>query len=251
MASAKAEKCAHPVCSCLTTSGKYCSTECEAMEKTPDVDCSCGHAGCQGNRSSIASSTIQIPSRLHHRMNTRTLRLSFALLTLFVGGILAGCFATATKSPDVSDSIRKSLDQAGFKDVSVSQDRDKGIVTLGGQVASENHKSQAESLAKSFAGTQVVANQIAVIPIGAEKEAKTVNSDLDTGIEKNLDAALVQNKLHDNVKYEVKSGVVTLTGEVNSQSKRDYAETVATRVPNVKQVVNDLQVKNQKASSSQ
>jgi osmotically-inducible protein OsmY len=53
------------------------------------------------------------------------------------------------------------------------------------------------------------------------------------------------------VKYEVKSGVVTLTGEVNSQSKRDHAESVATRVPNVKQVVNDLQVKNQKASSSQ
>jgi hyperosmotically inducible periplasmic protein len=78
-----------------------------------------------------------------------------------------------------------------------------------------------------------------------------VNSDLDTGIEKNLDAALIQNKLHDNVKYEVKSGVVTLTGEVNSQSKRDHAESVATRVPNVKQVVNDLQVKNQKASSSQ
>jgi hyperosmotically inducible periplasmic protein len=251
MASAKAEKCAHPVCSCLTTSGKYCSTDCEAMEKTPDVDCSCGHTGCQGEKRSIASSRIQIPSRIHHRMNTRKLRLSFALLTLFVGGILAGCFATVTKSPDVSDNVRKSLDQAGFKDVSVSQDRDKGIVTLGGQVASENDKSQAESLAKSLAGAQVVANQIAVIPIGAEKEAKTVNSLLDAGIEKNLDAALIQNKLHDNVKYEVKSAVVTLTGEVNSQSKRDYAETVATRVPNVKQVVNNLQVKNQKASSSQ
>jgi hyperosmotically inducible periplasmic protein len=251
MASAKAEKCAHPLCLCLTTSGKYCSTQCEVMEKTPDVDCSCGHAECQGNRRSIASSTIQIPSRIHHRMNTGKLRLSFALLTLFVGGILAGCFATVTKSPNVSDNIRKSLDQAGLKDVSVRQDRDKGVVTLGGKVAREDDKSQAESLAKSLAGTQVVANQIAVIPIGAEKEAKTVNSDLDTGIEKNLDAALIQNKLHDNVKYEVKSAVVTLTGEVNSQSKRDYAETVATRVPNVKQVVNDLQVKNQKAGSSQ
>jgi hyperosmotically inducible protein len=251
MASAKAEKCAQPVCSCLTTSGKYCSTECEAMEKTPDIDCSCVHIGYQGNRRSTASATIQTPSRIHHRMNTRKLRLSFAMLTLFMGGVLAGCFATATKSPDVSDSIRKSLDQAGFKDVSVSQDRDKGIVTLGGQVASENDKLQAESVARSLAGAQVVADQIAVIPIGAEKEAKAVNSDLDAGIEKNMDAALIQNRLHDNVKYEVKSGVVTLTGEVNSQSKRDHAESVATRVPNVKQVVNDLQVKNQKASSSQ
>ena len=152
---------------------------------------------------------------------------------------------TATKSPDVSDSIRKSLDQAGFKDVTVSQDRDKGIVTLGGQVASENDKSQAESLAKSLAGTQVVADQIAVIPVGAEKEAKAVNS------EKNLDAALIQNKLHKSVKYEVKNGVVTLTGEVNSEDKRTRAEKVATGVPNVTQVVNNLQVKDQKASSSQ
>jgi osmotically-inducible protein OsmY len=78
-----------------------------------------------------------------------------------------------------------------------------------------------------------------------------VNSDLDDGIEKNLDAALIQNKMHDNVKYAVKSGVVTLTGEVRSQNKRSLAEQVATSVPNVKQVVNDLQVKNQKASSSQ
>jgi hyperosmotically inducible protein len=181
----------------------------------------------------------------------KKLRLSVVMVALLVVVILAGCSQTATKSPDVSDSIRKSLDQAGFKEVTVSQDRDKGIVTLGGQVASENDKSQAESLAKSLAGAQVVADQIAVIPVGAEKEAKAVNSDLDQGIEKNLDAALIQNKLQKSVKYEVKNGVVTLTGEVNSEDKRTRAEKVATGVPNVTQVVNNLQVKNQKASSSQ
>jgi hyperosmotically inducible protein len=178
-------------------------------------------------------------------------QIVLVMVALLAVGILAGCSQTATKSPDVSDSIRKSLDQAGFKDVTVSQDRDKGIVTLGGQVASENDKSQAESLAKSLAGAQVVADQIAVIPVGAEKEARAVNSDLDQGIEKNLDAALIQNKLHKSVKYEVKNGVVTLTGEVNSEDKRARAEKVATGVPNVTQVVNNLQVKNQKASSSQ
>jgi len=180
----------------------------------------------------------------------KTIRLSVAILSLFALEMLAGCSGTA-KSPEVSNSIRKSLDQAGFNNVTVSQDRDKGVVTLGGKVTSENDKSQAESVAKSLAGGQVVADQIAVIPVGIEKDAKTVNSDLDDGIEKNLDAALIQNHMHDDVKYEVKSNVVTLTGEVNSQLKRDQAERVAAGVPNVKQVVNDLQVKNQKASSSQ
>jgi osmotically-inducible protein OsmY len=44
--------------------------------------------------------------------------------------------------------------------------------------------------------------------------------------------------------------VVTLSGEVDSQSKRAQAQTIASSVPNVQQVVNELQVKNQKATSS-
>jgi osmotically-inducible protein OsmY len=180
----------------------------------------------------------------------KTFKLFLGALTLLATALMAGCSTTAAKSPDVTDNIRKSLDQAGFKDVSVSEDRDKGIVILGGQVASTNVKSDAESLAKSLAGAQVVADQIAVVPVGIEKEAKAVNSDLDKGIEENLDAALIQNKMHASVTYDVKSGVVTLTGEVNSEDKRARAAQVATGVPNVQQVVNDLQVKNQKASSS-
>jgi hyperosmotically inducible periplasmic protein len=180
----------------------------------------------------------------------KTTKLFLTMLALFAAAILAACSTTTAKSPDVSDSIHKSLDQAGFKGVSVSQDRDKGVVTLSGQVASENAKLDAESLAKPLAGAQVVADQIAVIPVGGERDAKAVNSDLDKGIEQNLDAALIQNKMHENVKYEVKSGVVTLNGEVNSEDKRTRAGQVASGVPNVQQVVNDLQVKDQKASSS-
>ena len=180
----------------------------------------------------------------------RKIRSYVAMFALLGAGALYGCSKTAA-SPDVSDSIRKSLDQANLKDVSVSQDRDKGVVTLGGQVASDGDKSQAEALAKSLAGAQVVADQIAVIPPGLEKDAKAVNSDLDEGIEKNLDAALIQSSLLKSVKYEVKNGVVTLTGEVNSENKRARAEKVAIGVPNVLQVVNNLQIKDQKASSSQ
>jgi hyperosmotically inducible periplasmic protein len=180
-----------------------------------------------------------------------TIKLFFITLALLAAGITTGCSGTSAKSPDVSDSIRKSLNQTGLKGVMVSQDRDKGIVTLGGHLTRDNDKSQAESLAKSLAGAHVVADQIAVIPAGGEKEAKAVSSDLDKGIEQNLDAALIPNKMHKSVKYEVKSAVVTLTGEVNSEDRRARAEKVAASVPNVQQVVNDLQVKNQKANSSQ
>ena len=180
----------------------------------------------------------------------KALKLCLTLLMLLAVGNLVGCSGASRKSPDVSDSIRKSLDQAGFKDVSVTQDRDKGVVTLGGNVAADGDKAQAEFIAKSIATGQVVANQIAVMPPGGEREAKTVNSDLDKGIDNNLHAALIQNRLHKGVKYEVKNGVVTLTGEVNSQSKRAQIEQVASTVPNVQQVVNALQVKGQKASTT-
>jgi osmotically-inducible protein OsmY len=177
-------------------------------------------------------------------------KFSVGWLALLVFGTVAGCSGTSAKSPDVSDGIRASLDQAGLKSVSVSQDRDKGVVTLGGHVESDPDKFRAETVAKSLSGGQVVADQIAVVPPGVERDAKAVNSDLDQGIEKNLDAALIQDRLHDSVKYGVKNGVVTLTGQVNSQSKRAEAEKIATLVPNVQQVVNELQVKDQKASSS-
>jgi hyperosmotically inducible periplasmic protein len=180
----------------------------------------------------------------------RLIKSQALLVTLLAVGALASCSSTTTQSPDVAGPIRTSLDQAGLKAVSVSQDRDKGVVTLTGQVTSDSDKSQAETIAKSMAAGQVVSDEISVVPVGVESDAKAVNSDLDKGIEKNLDAALIENRLEKNVKYDVKSGVVTLKGEVNSQSKRAFAQKVADGVPNVQQVVNELQIKNQKASST-
>ncbi len=178
-------------------------------------------------------------------------RLGFTLLTVLAFAGLLDCSRTRSKSPEVSDSIRKSLDQAGLKDVSVSQDRDKGVVTLAGNVATDGYKGQAESIAKAIAVGQVVADQIAVLPPGAESDSKAVNSDVDKAIEKNLDAALIQSKLKKNVKYDVKNAVVTLSGEVNSESKRGDVQRIASAVPNVRQVVNEVQIKDQKASSTQ
>ena len=170
-------------------------------------------------------------------------------LVMAVGMAFVGCSSTS-KSPDVSDSIRKSLDQPNLKDVSVSQDRDKDIVTLRGHVAADGDKAQAESIARSIAGGQVISDEIAVLPPGAEREAKVVNSDLDQAIDKNLDAAFIQNGWKDGIKHSVKNGVVTLDGNVGSQSSRAQAQNVAASVPNVRQVVNELQVKDQKATST-
>jgi hyperosmotically inducible protein len=171
------------------------------------------------------------------------------LFALLVIGALTGCSSTP-KSPDVTSPIRQALGSAGIKDVAVNQDRDKGVVTLSGQVAADEQKSQAVSIATSLAQGQVVANEIAVVAPGVASEAKAINSDVDKGISENLDAALIQNGLNKTVKYQVKSGVITLTGQVNSEAVRNQATQIASGVPYQQQVVNELQVKDQKATSN-
>ena len=168
---------------------------------------------------------------------------------LSLGLILLAACSAPTKAPDVTGTIKDSLKDAGLRDVSVSQDRDKAVVTLRGNVPAESDRVRAAEIAKSVAGNQVVANEIAVVPRGIESDAKTVNKDPDEAIKKNLDPVLIRQSLHDDVKYDVKNGVVTLTGNVNSQATRSAAQKIAAEVPNVQQVVNKLEVKNQKATS--
>jgi osmotically-inducible protein OsmY len=94
-----------------------------------------------------------------------------------------------------------------------------------------------------------VANQIAVLPPADKSTAKDVNSDLDKGIESNLDAALRQAHVR-GVRHDTKNGVVTLKGEVPTPALRANAERIAGGVPNVQQVVNEIETKYQRATSS-
>jgi len=179
----------------------------------------------------------------------KSLKVVSALYVAIAIAASLGC-SDRSKAPDVSNDIRHALNEGGLNDVSVSQDREKGVVTLGGKVRTDDDKARAESIAKSIAGNEVVSNEIGVRPNGDEGTAKKVDSDLDSGIDKNLDAALIQNKLKKDVSFDVKNGVVTLKGSVNSQIRRNQVAHIASSVPNVQQVVNEVQVKNQKATSS-
>jgi hyperosmotically inducible protein len=175
-----------------------------------------------------------------------------SLNSILIALALAATFAcsTETKAPDVTDNVRNALNSAGLNDVRVSQDRDKNVVTLSGNVATEDDKGRAESIAKSQAGNAVIADEIGVRPKGDEGTAKKVDSELDSGIDKNLEAMLVQHKMNRAVHYDVNNGVVTLKGNVPSQGQRANMEKLAEQVPNVKQVVNELEVKNQRATST-
>ena len=64
---------------------------------------------------------------------------AFSAIAVLATALLVGCSTTAS-SPDVTGSLRDSLKQAGLKDVAVSQDREKSVVTLKGSVTNDGDK---------------------------------------------------------------------------------------------------------------
>jgi len=79
----------------------------------------------------------------------KTLKSCLLVSAVLLAGTLMGCSSASTKSPDVSANVRNALAQAGMKDVSVSEDRDKGVVTLTGHVPTDAAKGQAQSIAEA------------------------------------------------------------------------------------------------------
>src|SRR2546423_15690195 len=101
---------------------------------------------------------------------------------LFCLGI--GCSNKEANNPSLKDTVKKSLEQADLKDVTVAEDRDKNLVTLGGTVHSDDAKQRAGEVAKSAAGDRVIANEISVRPVNQETAAKQIASNVDSGIER-------------------------------------------------------------------
>ena len=141
------------------------------------------------------------------------------------------------------DDVKKALEQAELKDVTVSEDQDKNTITLTGTVHSDEAKAKAADVAKAAANTRIIADEISVQPVGSESEAKDVASNLDDAIEKNYKAALISSGLEkQHIRFKAKNGVLTLTGSVKNANERRQADKLATGIPNVQQVVNQLEV---------
>jgi hyperosmotically inducible periplasmic protein len=173
-------------------------------------------------------------------------RLLTAVIAL---GLLFGvaCSQQRANTPSVKDQVNKALDSANLKDVKVDEDRDKGVVKLSGDVKTPADKQRAEDIARQNAPNMVVSNEIGVRPEGAEGTAKDIDTNLDAGIEKNYKAALTENRLdNQHIRVDVKNGVVTLKGDVDNMQQRQQAEKLAANIPNVQQVVNELEVKGAK-----
>jgi len=174
--------------------------------------------------------------------------MAAAFVCLF---LLTGC--NKAQHPDVKDAVDQAMTRNDLGVVKVSQDRDKGVLTLTGDVDSDAKKMQAEEVAKQTAPEYAVANELAIRPPGADNsQNKAVDNNLDNGIEDNFKAALKEHKNLDDqsIHADAKNGTLVLKGSVKTAQQKREATMIAKNIPNVKEVVNELEVKPNKASTA-
>ena len=168
--------------------------------------------------------------------------------TLLAGALFSvGCHKTY---PDEKDAVTGSLKNGNLSAVSVSQDRDRGVMTLSGNLESQDMKNQAETIARQAAPDYQLDDQIGVRPPDVPN-AGSIASNLDSAIEDNFKATI---KAHPNLNDQsiggsAKNGTLVLKGSVKTVGQKNEAEQLARKVPNVQQVVNELEVKPNKHST--
>jgi len=184
----------------------------------------------------------------HPRVERQLLLAAAATFSAAV--MIAGCHNQPAHA-DEKSAVTTSLNANNLASVSVSQDRDKGVMTLTGNVTSDDQKTQAENLAKQSAPDYTVADEIGVRPTGAQDQAGAVASRLDDGIEDNFKASIKAHRNLDDqsIRATSKNGTLVLTGSVKTTSQKREAESLAKKVPHVQQVVNEIEVKPGKHST--
>lgn len=113
----------------------------------------------------------------------------------------------------------------------------EGVVTLTGTVDNYAKKEAAQAAAHKVAGVRDVANDIQVhIP--------NVGARTDTEIAQAIRQALEWNVFvpHERIQTTVATGLVTLTGTVDTWAQRDEAYQVVSKLAGVKSVLNNISV---------
>jgi osmotically-inducible protein OsmY len=142
---------------------------------------------------------------------------------------------------DVEDELRWDP-QIDATDIAVSVKN--GVVTLAGFVRSYMQKYPAEADAKRVAGVVAVANDLEVrLPDFDERPDPDIAREAVDRIKSELPFAW------DRTRVVVKSGWVTLEGEVEWNYQRERAEDAVRRVRGVKGITNFIEVKPRVAPS--
>ncbi len=131
-------------------------------------------------------------------------------------------------------------DRVSSSDVHVTTHQ--GVIVLDGNVSSENARHAAGELAAKIEGADRVENRLVVdarlVQKVLEREDSQIVKDVERRLKKNPDLKKA------DIEVSADKGFVTLTGEAPSLATSVQASEVASRVPGVRAVRNELTVDN-------
>ncbi len=171
-------------------------------------------------------------------LNLPTIIMTSTVLTL-AGGL--PLLATGMDHR-IASSARDSYNfKTYLKDDDIRVESAAGVVTLSGTVSQEYHKSLAQETVEGLPGVKSVTNNLVVDPDQpAERSDTWITMKVKTALtfHKNVSAAATEVHTQD--------GVVTLSGRVGSEAKKELTGDYAMDVEGVTDVRNDLVVANPK-----
>lgn len=183
-----------------------------------------------------------------HKTLDTGLGMSRIAMTLVIGALALGYACAGNRS------VEQQFDDVGVTtalgtklalDTEIDRyridiDTMNGIVTLRGAVSNAEQRTEAERIARGTEGVRDVINELEIDP--TPRTASTAFD--DAWITTMIDAKLsVDPEVKSRqVDVDVRSGVVTLSGTVESEAARSEAEDLARSVDGVTQIVNELKV---------
>ena len=185
------------------------------------------------------------------------------ILLIIVGGVGYYVYTHGWKKPtSLSSLFSSSGDPATTRKVKTALGLSKrlagfdigvatsdGVVTLGGQVPSEDIKSLAAEIARDTPGVTTVQNNITVDP-AAQPSSESIHVE-DLEIRASILEAFAHSKElgGKNIDVKVENRSVTLGGTVETPIQRNGAEQIARAVDGVAGVTNNIAVTNPQAAS--
>jgi hyperosmotically inducible protein len=180
--------------------------------------------------------------------------VTLSLIVVFVG--MVGCNSQEVDDSAVTLKVKSKL--AGDTQTSaikINVETKNGVVTLSGKVPTAI--DEADKIAKNTEGVARVVNDITVDPdsLGAtnlrDKAGEAVKDVGATASDVTILTALKAQLLADGItgtNIDVDNGQVLLKGQVDDLKKKTKAEEIARKTAGVKEVKNQLTVKNNSSS---
>lgn len=116
-----------------------------------------------------------------------------------------------------------------------------GVVTLRGFVSNEEQRQEAERIAQGTRGVRSVVNNLKVDPTPRTAEQVFEDGWIVTMIGSKLAVDPEVRKM--DIDVDVREGMVTLSGTVDSETAKNEAEDLAWSVDGVKNVTNEIVVR--------